>query len=239
MLASSFLLFAAALNVAVTAAPTPSPAGALREIGHVRSTAFCSELALHANTAISAALRNDTVLVQTIDRMQNARLDGNSITRRNTLQSLGDLAKELRARAVAGNREAATLRTMAGQSTDPEQKEELKRFADALGGALYRQKQVANDLNGLLAAFDYHDMRPTATDLASMNGGRPIAHSVFPEDPKFNAYSARSQSDPFNRPLTDTDLAAIAAKDFQARIPDISNDEGIASNHAVGATSGC
>ncbi|GAC1655024.1 MAG: hypothetical protein NVS9B12_05920 [Vulcanimicrobiaceae bacterium] len=107
MLGSSFVLLIAALQVsAISPTPTP-PATQLREIGHVRATAFCADLALHANTAISAALRNDTVLVQAIDRMQNARLDGNSITRRNSLQDLGNFAKELRARAVAGDREAA------------------------------------------------------------------------------------------------------------------------------------
>ena len=217
------------------ASPSAPPAEPLREIGHVRASAFCSELAHHANGAISAALRNDNVIIETIGKMHTAQLDGNVITRRNTLQSLGDLAKELRARAVAGDGEAARLRAMAATATDPDQKKELKSFADALGGALYRQKKIANDLNGLLAAFDYHDMRPTSDELNRMYAGTRNQPIFSNADQSLNQ---RPESG-FGGDQSDTDLAAIAASDFAARIPDISNDEAIASNHALGATSGC
>lgn len=240
MLVPSYFLLFAALNIsAVSANPSPAPAAPpLREIGHVRATAFCADLALHANTAISAALRNDTVLAQTIDKMQNAQLDGNAITRRNTMDALGDLAKELRARAVAGDHEADKLRDLAAKSNDPQQQQELKRFADALGGALYRQKQIANDLNGLLAAFDYHDMKPTTSEMGALTGGG-LRYSSQVEDQALRIRNSQGDTLGIKKQSTDTDLALYAATDFRQRLPDITNDEAVASNHALGATSGC
>lgn len=238
MLSTTLLLTAAFTISAVTATPAPAPVPPLKEIGHVRATAACAELALHANTAISSALRNDTVIAETIDKLQNVKLDGNTITRRNSLQALGDYAKDLRARAVSGDREVQKLREIAEKTTDPVQKKELKAFADTLGGALYRQKKVANDLNGLLAAFDYHDMKPTAEELQQneMAAGSATDNRRVPLVESNNSVRGGSV---FNEKHTDTELAGFAASDFQLRLPDISNDEALAANHAVGATSGC
>lgn len=244
----SYLLLVAALNAATVAA-TPSPAP-LREIGHVKSTAACAELALHANTAISSALRNDTVVGDTIAKLQNVKLDGNPITRRNDLQAVGDLAKDLHGRAVSGIAEVKKLREIAEKSTDPVQKKELKAFADELGGALYRQKKIAQDLNGLLAAFDYHDMRMSSSDI-TQNGmssdPSQLQVSNAPSAPKKTdlRYDPGNQFQPskgtsvFNVTHTDSELAQFAASDFTLRVPDITNDEALAANHAEGAVSGC
>lgn len=233
----SYFFLSAALTLAAAAAPVPSPEP-LKEIGHVKATAACAELALHANTAISSALQNDVLVSQTIQKMRKIDLNTNTIARRNNLQTLGDYAKELRARAVSGDREVQKLREIANKSSDPVQKKELKAFADELGGALYRQKKIANDLNGLLAAFDYHDMKPTAAQLQSYEGGIGAPTMEHPSALVESQTSLRKGS-VFNEKHTDTELAGFAAEDFFARQPDITNDEALAANHAEGAVSGC
>lgn len=250
MLSLSYLLLAAAVNAAtVAAAPNPAP---LKEIGHVKATAACAELVLHANTAISSALRNDAVVGDTIAKLQNVKLDGNPVTRRNNLQAMGDLAKDLHGRAVSGIAEVKKLREIAAKSTDPVQKKELKDFADELGGALYRQKKIAQDLNGLLATYDYHDMRLSRDDLT--NSGMTADDSQVSNSPQGSAALTNSKKtdlryDPgsqpgkggsvFNPSHTDTELAQFAAGDFMQRVPDITNDEALAADHAEGAVSGC
>ena len=172
--------------------------------------------------------------------------------RRNGLQAIGDLAKDLHGRAVSGIAEVKKLREIAEQSTDPEQKKELKAFADELGGALYRQKKIAQDLNGLLATYDYHDMRMSNSDITS-NGMTENTPSLVTNTDSQSGVSTKydlhydpgSQLAPgkngsvFNKPHTDTELAQFAASDFMMRVPDITNDEALAANHAEGAVSGC
>lgn len=235
----SHLLLAAALTIAATSAsPTPAPAP-LKEIGHVKATAACAELALHANTAISSALQNDALVSQTILQMRKVDLDSNPIARRNNMQQLGDYAKELRARAVSGDKEVKKLREIAAKSSDPVQKVELKAFADQLGGALYRQKKIANDLNGLLAYFDYRDMKPTDEEMNTYGGG------VVPPTKSHRTLISEAQqlydqtSVNSREKHTDTQLVGFAAEDFFARTPDITNDEALAANHFQGAVSGC
>ncbi|PZR58330.1 MAG: hypothetical protein DLM50_04255 [Candidatus Meridianibacter frigidus] len=235
---ASFLFVAATVAAAPAPAATSAP-GALKEIGHVRATAACAELATHANSAISKALNNDLLLTQTITKLHSADLDGDEITRHNNLEELGRLAKDLRAQAVSGDSEVRRLRDIAAKSTDPKQKKELKEFADQLGGALYRQKKVANDLNGLLAAFDYHGMakmdenQRDANEMAVGNGP--------PEMPDSSgstvAHLDRIRNAPKNP--TDSKLAINAAADFELRLPDITNDEANAASHIEGAVSGC
>ena len=232
-------LFVAALAAAVPQ-PTPTPTVTLKEIGHVRATAACAELAVHANSAISSALRNDLLLTQTVGKLHDVNLDGDPITRRNGLQELGDLAKTLRAQAVSGDRDVKRLRDIASKSSDPEQKAELKKFADELGGALYRQKTIANDLNGLLAAFDYHDMskldEPTQK-ANEMTLGVPTLARNDPSQTAAQGPIGRLNNIPL--PPSDNVLAAHAANDFELRMGDITNDEGLAAEHTAGAVSGC
>ena len=49
----------------------------------------------------------------------------------------------MRVASSAADGEIKKLREYAANSPDPKRKEELKAFADALGGALYRQKKAA------------------------------------------------------------------------------------------------
>lgn len=242
---------AAAPRPAATAPPAPQ----LKEIVHVHASAHCAEIATHANSAISTDLHNDEVLSQTISQLRAVNLDdGNPIHRNNALARLGDLAKSLMQQAIAGDKEVKRLRDLAVSTTDPEQKKELKAFADALGGALWRQHKVARDLNGFLASVDFHDMKQLDESQTAMNNavfGVPDPTTEYPGDVNGAMQSPARESaigqggrdlqrqpPMFGEPSL-TSQARAAADDFQARVPDISNDEAIAANHITGAVSGC
>ncbi|MBV9402639.1 MAG: hypothetical protein JO018_02810, partial [Candidatus Eremiobacteraeota bacterium] len=187
-----------------------------------------------------SALRNDLLLTETIGKLHAVDLDGNPITRRNNLQELGNLAKDLRAQAVSGDREVQRLRDIAAKSNDATQKQELKKFADQLGGALYRQKRIANDLNGLLAAFDYHEMSKLDENTIQINMltiGVPTYQTDRPDEKAAQGPMGRVNNIP--KQPSDNVLAAHAANDFELRLPDITNDEGLAAEHTAGAVSGC
>lgn len=246
----------AAAAPAQAAAPKPvatAPPARLKEIVHVRASAHCAEIATHANSAISTTLHNDEVLSQTISQLRTLNLDdGNPIHRRNGLAGLGDLAKSLMQQSIAGDSEVKRLRDLAASSTDSEQKKELKNFADALGGALWRQHKVARDLNGFLASVDYHDMKQLSDSQRAMNNaifGVPDPMAEYPADVRasMNRSGQRSPNlgiDGERVPAmfgeaTTTGQARAAAEDFQARIADISNDEAIAANNVAGAVGDC
>ncbi|MEO6913766.1 MAG: hypothetical protein ABI182_07095 [Candidatus Baltobacteraceae bacterium] len=248
-------IFIAALATAASPSPSSAPifrsAPPLKEIVHIRATAACAELAVHANGAITSALHNDSVVASTIATLQHADLQKNVIQRRNELQALGDLAKDMKLAAVSGIGEVAKLREIAEKSRDPVQRIELKAFADLLGGALYRQKQVGNDLNGFLAKMDYKDMSELDDSQKSMNMavfGSEDPRAIFPREvapgntPRRVSSQDAGQLLPntsLEQKLSDDQLAANAAADFQARVSGISNDEALANQHTLGAVSGC
>ncbi|MDP9018580.1 MAG: hypothetical protein M3N19_09685 [Candidatus Eremiobacteraeota bacterium] len=244
----SYLLLSAALSVAALPAPAASPASTpLTEIGHVKATASCAALATHANSAISSTLNNDLLISQTINDLRKVDLDLNGVSRMRGMNLLGNYARDLKAQALAGINEVKKLRELANASTDPEQQKALKAFADELGGALYRQKKVAMDMNGMLATFDKNEMlRPTAGEAGMGQMSEGTNDGALPKDfvlrstggSRTNPISAPGRQG-LRAPASDTILAQYAATDFQTRIPEISNDEALAANYVAAAVSGC
>ncbi|MGZ6104251.1 MAG: hypothetical protein ACXWNK_05835 [Vulcanimicrobiaceae bacterium] len=230
---------------AASVSPQPSASPALKEIGHVRASAACAEIATHANSAITTALRDDLVVAQTITTLRNVDLDdGNVINRQKGLRSLGDLAKMLMLQSRAGDREVQQLRKLAAKSSDQTQKKELKAFADVLGGALWRQQRIARDLNGFLAATDMRDMATLDESQRNANlgtvGVEDPSRAVAPGEVRTgNAIALPQPLWARDASITATDEARAAATDFESRVPDISNDEAMAADHVGGAVSGC
>jgi hypothetical protein len=242
------------------AAPPPvvsaSPAPALKVIANVRSTSRCAEIVTHANSAIGSALNNDVQLQQVITRLRAVNLDdGNPIHRRNGLQALGDFAKNLTVQSRAADDEVKRLRALAEKSTDAQEKQELKAFADALGGALWRQQKIARDLNGYLSAVDFQDMATftegqEAANRAVFGVPDPFIATVADTKPNPGVDRNRSTIDPSSgmRPpplghdinhATATQEATAAAKDFESRLPDITSDENGAAQHVTAALARC
>ena len=126
---------------AASSAPRPTP---LTEIGRVRALPACVPIVAHANGAITQALDNDRTLAVLSTNLHNTNFDKlNFMQRKNAIDALMKQAELMRIASSAGDAEVKKLREYAVASPDPKRKEELKTFADALGGALYRQKKAA------------------------------------------------------------------------------------------------
>jgi hypothetical protein len=228
------LLVLVSLLGAETPSPVPSgpPPTPLREIGSVRAT-VCTTIVVHANSAISDALEDDQDLALIVNRLRTIDLDGaNVIERHKRTNELMGLASKIRTAASAGDAEIKRLRDLAATSPDPKRKEELKAFADALGGAIYRQKKVAVDLDKLLTNLDGQRAAFEARNLAGESGDR-FGTSGNP----FYSPTPRPVESPTPPPVNGQ--LREAADEFSSRTNLILTDEGTAADHSLGATTGC
>jgi hypothetical protein len=212
-----------------TPAPLPTP-GALREIGRVRSSAACGNIVVHANSAIFSTLRDDATVSLAINRLRNLDLESSSLNLQKGIHELDRLANQLHDDSTRGVGEVKRLRDLADHTTDPARKADLTAFADALGGALYRQKKISLDLSGFVAYLQYHGMAGDSTQATP----EPLAGD-------FTAVtgSAANYYQGSGKPQTPNELAANAATDFADRMQQIDADEARASDHAEGAVTGC
>lgn len=231
-----FVLAVVAAGVPAGPAPTPAaappvPANAnagtpLKEIGRVTSSAMCTAIVVRANSAIGAALRNDQTLTMAVSALRRADLDSaNAIDKNKSMRDIERLANDLR--MSAGNAEAqiTKLREMSAEATDPERKAELKEFADALGGALFRQKRIGHDLQKMLAIIEGRDARA---------GAKADMAYAMPENRSFgNLHPYDFDPSHYNQ------MAQGAAKDLEERTLAILADESKAAEHIVGAVNGC
>ena len=241
--------------VALSPSPSPSPdatatPAALRVIVTVHSSTSCAEILSHANAAIASALANDTSLAATIKALQAVELDGNVIKHRNGLNDLGDYAKKINLEALAGDAEIKRLRKLAAESTDPQRKKELTAFANWLGGAMWRQRKVARDLNGFVATMDFYDMSTLDESEMNMNMalfGSPDTQpaSIAETSPTgtIRTIYGGARGGPIappreQRPTYDS-MAKAAGADFTLRLPAIANDESMAATHVGQALAGC
>jgi hypothetical protein len=220
-----------ALAVAGAAVPTPSPgpssaAQPLREIGHVFSSGACTAIVVRANSAISSTLRNDQTVLLTIDTLRHVNLDTrNEIQQRKGMASIERLAENLRMSSGDAEAQIKRLREMAAQTTDPVRKEDLKEFADALGGALARQRRIGMDLQRMLVIMDGRQARAEAQgDAMYATGGAMRPGWIFDRDFSPTHYNA---------------MAAAAAQELENRTVSIAADESKAAEHVIGAVNGC
>lgn len=227
------LVFVVAIATAGTpsdasAPPAPAPAAKepLKEIGRVTSSAMCTNIVVRANSAISAALRNDQTVTLAVSTLRRVDLDTtNVIQKQKSMNEIGRLADDLRISAGNADAQIKKLREMAEQATDPERKAELKEFADALSGALGRQKRIGADLQKMLVIMDGREAREEAhRDIAYANPG-----GLQP----WTAHDADFDTKHYNQ------MARAAAKEVEDRTLSIAADESKAAEHIVGAVNGC
>jgi hypothetical protein len=230
----------------VLAAPSPAPApvapapSPLREIGRVEAISVCSAIVVHANSAIGAALDNDHDLALVINRLRTTDLDDeNPIKRRNGMNDLSTLAGRIRMAALGAAAEIKRLRVIASQTTDPTRKAELTAFADALSGAIARQRKAGVDLDAMLTIIDGR-RAVEDVDTPQMIGDRDAVAA----DPGRSAISSADSGTLRNpaAPVTPSrvnDVLRGVADDLAARTQQILSDEGVAADHSVGATTGC
>jgi hypothetical protein len=237
-------------SAAPSAAAGPSsPAAAdgtpLKTIARVRSTSFCSDFATHANGAIASAVRNDGTIGHTIVLLEGPNLDGNAIERHNEIASLSALSDQLYRDWKNGDQEVKRLRDLADKTADPSEKQDLKAFADWLGGALWRQRKIGRDLDGFVAYLNARDMMHIDESTAQANMGvygvadPSTAHGIPGEFSQPTGPQVYPSPLSINYDASDTSQAQAAAKDFSQRVRSIVSDETEAAGAGDTAASHC
>ena len=220
---------APASGSATTSSAKPTP---LTEIGRVRALPACVPIVAHANGAITQALENDRALSILSTNLHGTDFDKlNFMQRRNAIESLMKQAELMRIASSAGDAEVKKLREYAKASPDPKRKEELKTFADALGGALYRQKKAAVELmrdvtimRGREETAEIHDIKATIPTGGETKTGQMMQRTDSPIPPPPKSYNKEM---------------AYLGDVLDGLTSGIQMDEGIAADHSIAATSGC
>lgn len=212
---------------AAAPAPKPTPLGGLREIGRVHATTvFCKKTVLQANGAISILLQNDALVGSAVDFMHHSNMDGTVIDRNRSKMELERQFVALRQSATQGMAAAKELRKEAESAPSAAQKAELTSFADALGGALSRQRKIADKIGGFLAYLDAHEPRS--------DGERGLSGLDPSPEPRY------APSDPLReKPKTLGEATAAYADLLQGAIAPIRSDEAAAEDRIDGAFLGC
>ena len=235
--------------------PSPSPSaspGPLKEIIRIRSSALCNEFATHVNSAIGSAVRNDTSLGNLIDtlrlRQTSDDLMDMGLRREHAVNKLVAYADAVTKEWKDGEQEVSRLRDLAQKAVDPDEKAELKASADALGGALWRQRKVARDLDGFIAYLYAEEMRRGDHGEWHINDSTEDTISNSPGEDHIRAVMARengalpgmwsSLPGDYYAP-NDQVLSFRAARDFEDRLPEIQRDEGTAAIQLLKANDNC
>ena len=222
---------------ALPPAPAPAPSGSpkptpLTEIGRVRALPACVPIVAHANGAITQALDNDRTLGILTNNLHATDFDKlNSMQRRNTIEAMMKQAEQIRNASSAGDAEIKKLREYAVNSPDPQRKAELKAFADALGGALYRQNKAAAEfmrdgtiMRGREDAAEAHGLMAQANPVPPYAVAQQMVNLPPPLPTPPQTYNKQMQQ--MGDVLTDLTQGVLA-------------DEGTAADHSIAATSGC
>jgi hypothetical protein len=217
---------------AATAAPEPPPApspaaSALPEIGRVRASAACQTIVEHARVAITNAVHNDRRLLSlatVMDRVSPNATVGEKKVR--AVDVMAQWASSIESDAVEAQGAIERLRALAAASTDETRKRELKAFADALSGAVARQKYAAHEVQRGLFLIG------ARADVAEAR--------LIEDDPALGIKGAATSLDgtPLRTSQDSPKLRDIAAT-LVERIKLIKEDEREGVRHEVGATNGC
>ncbi|HZO95598.1 MAG TPA: hypothetical protein VFB22_17750 [Candidatus Baltobacteraceae bacterium] len=217
---------------AASSSPRPTP---LTEIGRVQARPICATIVAHANGAITQTLDNDRALAIMELNLKQTDFDAlNELQRHNAEEEIAKQAEAVRTSYHAADQEIKRLRELAAESKDPERKAELKRFADALGGALNRQQKAANAVVSVIALVRGREDASQARDLMASSNQVPATLQAQ------QATLDESKTPPL--PGTPKSYDAIY-REAAGRLADadaaIMVDEGVAADHSIQAASGC
>jgi len=214
---------------AASSAPRPTP---LTEIGRVRALPACVPIVAHANGAITQALDNDRTLAILSNNAHNTDFDKlNFLQRRNSIEALMKQAEAIRIASSSGDVEVKKLREYAAAATDPERKAELKAFADALGGAMYRQKKAAVEFMRDVTIM--HGREDAAEGRELMRQNNPVPPNLQAQGMANLPSILPGNPDSYNKQFNQIGDA------IDADVQGVMSDEGLAADHSIAATSGC
>ena len=225
---------APAASTAPTASSAPTP---LKEIGRVRALPACVPIVAHANGAITQALDNDRTLAIMSNNLRATDFDKlNVLQRRNAIEALMKQAEAMRVASSAGDVEVKKLREYAVNSPDPKRKAELKAFADALGGALYRQKKAAVEFMRDVTIMRGREEAQEARDIMHRDNALTAPPTLQAQQMNDTA----AYGGPLPQPPTVYNKQMRLIGDTLDQLTQgILVDEGTAADHSIAATSGC
>jgi hypothetical protein len=216
-----------------SAAPSPAPSDKpLLEIGRVHATTpFCRGMIEQATAAVDVALSADRQIQFTSGMLRKVDLDSSQIAKYHGTEDLRKRYVALRATAVDGERRLKAFKDDLKAAPSDDQRAALEKFADALAGAIHRQKKIAEDLGRYLAFLDASD--PLTED------ERDEAQRKILE----NASNPYAPHDPFGDinmvPETLSHSARGAAEELDVRASFIGKDEDDAASRIDAAFNRC
>jgi len=232
----------AVAGTAPSASPAVSPSSAAEKplpvIGRVRvTTPLCKTLLGDASVAVQIEAENDRRLGTAVATLKAEDLDSSALAKQHGIHELTRQFVTLRAAAVAGNDAMHSFRGLTKEEPSADQRAKLGAFADALDGALRRQRLLADRLGGLIAYLDAHEPmtkeehdKATFDVIASENDSRLSARSAF---------DARDFGLTAAVPDQLSTVAKASAADIETRSLPLNRDEDDASAKIEPAFSGC
>jgi hypothetical protein len=216
---------------------TPSPAPTerpLHEIGTVHATTpFCKKMVEAAVEGVQIELTNDVRITAFEQALRTDDFDSNQLAKHRTTIELSKRYVELRAAAVQGEGILKQFKLDAKAATDPDQRVALEKFAEALAGALYRQKKLADSLGGYIAYLD--SAQPiNEFDLAEMQ----LNHDINISNTAYKNTENWLYQQP-DVPETLGQTSKRAADGVDQRVQLINKDEDDAANRIDPAFKGC
>jgi hypothetical protein len=187
----------------------------LKEIGRVHAmTTFCSTIIDHATLAVTDDIDNDAEISRVVVDLRSLDFDSSELAKMKSLAALSALYTRFVTQAVAAEHAAKALRVDAKKAPTEERAKSVTAFADALDGALHRQRTIARDLASILATFD-NQPQMSAADRDRMLIDAQLAGPVF---------TPRGTEDLSPPPLLSV-VAQKAADNFVYRESGIVDDE--------------
>jgi hypothetical protein len=227
------VLLAVAVGAVPEATAVPAPvleplpaASALPEIGRVRANTACQTIVEHARVAITNAVHNDRRLLSlatVMDRVSPNAIVGEKKVR--AIDVLAQWASSIESDAAEAQGAIERLRALAAVSTDETRKRELKAFADALSGAVARQKYAAHEVQRGLFLIG---ARADVAEARAISDNNAFGVALL------GPLEGQTLRVPSDSPKL-KDIAATLAE----RIKVIKEDEHEGVRHEVGATNGC
>ena len=203
----------------------------LKEIGHVQATtAYCQAISDHAAKAVNLGLDNDRKIDGIVRMMRATDFDTSLLSKNRGLMELASQNASLTEQAKAAEKAAKALRVDAAKAPTPEEAAQLTAFADALDGALHRQRTIARDVGGIIAYIDAHpNMTQAERDEVVFNEEVAESNRFY-----FPVYTADERV----VPLLST-YAQKGADDFVVRQTGIRHDEVTAAQLVEPVFGGC
>jgi hypothetical protein len=160
-----------AILALATASPQPSQEPVdLREIGRVRAvTPFCRAVVDASTNAVNFAFEGDARIALLISSLTKIDLDTSELKKQAGLVEMRQRYDDLQRVTAQGDKQVKDLRVKINASTDPQERAKLLAFANAIGGAIGRQRQLFKDYGQILATAEDMPRSPNPMYMPSMD----------------------------------------------------------------------